>query len=294
MKKTALVSALLVTATSSVYANESMTSLSYRVAGGEIHVGTGLSFEKTKSTDPSDNSKNELKLSVWDFDFTYGVTNELSFGVGFGVPVSTDLTVDGEDAHFKMKGLSDVALKGSYRYLDTDLKADLLFGLNVSGTKKIKTTANGFENDYQTGGHSLEVGSRVAGHMNAFEWSGLVNVKHSLEAKSDDGAIDKTKARTDFKLGFAGQYNFMSTMALGLDATANFNGKEESKTDGTGTKAFTEMMIGMNYKYQMAKDFMLGLRYQTTLEHDLKDLDGNVDEKDVKENAYSFSVSYRF
>lgn len=299
MKRSALLASLLLTTVSTtVFAQERMNSLSYRTEAGEFHFDTGLKFNRTEEKDLA-NDKTEVKTTKWDLGLTYGLTNEFSFGVGFFVPVNTDVTFAGQDSRVEFKGISDIALKSSYRYMNSDIKGDLLVGLNVSKTRKQELAGSTLEVDTMTGGHSLELGTQIAGEMGAFEWATSAKALYNFEKKLEitvpgEEDTDKTKAYVDFNVGVAGQYNLMPTMSLGLNATVNFNGKEESKTDGTGTKAYTDVVLGVNYKYQIVENFMLGVSYQTSLAVDTKDLTGAVDTKDMKESECAFNISYRF
>lgn len=273
-----------------------MNSLSARLVESEI--ATNLSL---KSNELNRNQEEVSHISV-GLGLDYGFSNDLSFGIAFEVPVSTDMKNEGEKEEGKYKGISDINLNANYRYLNTDLKADLLVGINYSGAREIEELSSGAQEfGLNSGGSSLALGTKVTGSNGAVEWSANVGMNYIFEKEykeivSSSEISKKYKSHMDFNLGVAGQYNMMPTLSFGLSADLKMNGKEKNKNNlnASGYKAYNQTTLGANAKYLINPDMMLTLNYGNTLAADVKDLNGTYVYNDYKNSEIGLSFTAKF
>lgn len=360
-RKVLLPLAAIALSTSAFAAEESMTSLGYRVKAGEFHYDLGMEFGKPKyntsevnvASNTAANTEHrsfENSKTTWTNEITYGVSDALSFGLGLDFALTNTmkqtsdvvgttaqvLNQDWTNAEMKNSGLKSVDLNTSYRYLNGEVKADLNFGLSLSGKgKKAAGIYDSANNKYSgvskgnglNGGSEVELGTVISGKMSSFEWSGLLGLKYNLKKKytlvnADFDSNDKNhdvdqeiKSNMDINLGVAAQYDISSAFAVGLSLEALFAPKDETSyaayVGNTTKKNFTEVekshtdiTLGLNLKYNVLTNLMVGVDYSHLFAADVdttkKEVNGSsITNKtgkmtDRKADMFGFNIAYRF
>lgn len=296
MKKIALVSTLIFhTFSTAALAQESLKSLSYRPAKNEFNLQAGVAILGNK-IDLSDISTQEIDTTVVNAELNYGFLDELSFGISLGIPVNTDAKISNQDIEYENKGISDIGLNSSYRYLNSNFKGDLLVGLNISGEKETKIVNGKTEADFKSGNHSLDVGTKVSNTSGDLEVAALAGLKYNLEKKLKDASgITKIKPSLDFNLGAMLQFNILPKISFGFITDVALKGKLKSKDNpNNGQKSYVQVLLGTDLKYLVSEKLMMRLAFDSTLGSDLKDLDGQVSTKDFKESSLSLAAHFNF
>jgi len=319
MQKNLLMALAIGTLSTTAIADEtSMNSLSYRVKANEFHYELGMDFGKSEFLDTetavgattSNNNGYEVKSTKWTNDFSYGITDSFSVGLGLDLVLSSKLTQvsknnAGASAAFdsqaeKNDGLGDIRLNTSYRYMDGAVKADLLAGVAISGKgKKASRYVNATtgknsvsEGNAKSGGSSLQLATQFSGAMDKVEWAAVVAADYKMKAKNTMVNGDETttantdyevvsKSKLDLALGVTGQYNVTSAVSVGANLLANFVSKDEgtasvfagnaTTTNVTkNTESYTDLTLGAEVKYQVMSNVALGLNYSHLFGADLK------------------------
>lgn len=289
-KKVLLSLAVLSVSTIALAEDSSLKSLSYRVKGNEFHYNLGMEFGTSKFSNSmvdstltgaaatADTVKRsfENKATTWTNDFSYGVTDSFSIGLGLDLALSSKLNQKSESEGSTIftgsstaatnttystldqenNGLGDIRLNTSYRYMNDGIKGDLLAQVSISGKAKRaaineNTTGNYVvsEGDAKSGGSSILVGTQFAGAAGSFEWSTALALNYQMKKKitavggdvTSTGIIldyeQQTKSKLDFALGVAGQYNLTSAFSLGANVALNLVSKEETSYSQFDTAA---------------------------------------------------------
>lgn len=178
--------------------------------------------------------------------FSYGLTDSLSIGLGLDLTLSSKLSQKSESdgptiytgsssavtnttystLDQENNGLGDIRLNTSYRYMNDEIKGDLLAQISISGkAKRASSTENASgnyvasEGDAKSGGSSILLGTQFAGAVGSFEWSTALAMNYQMKKKiivvggdmtSTNAITDyelATKSKLDFVLDLAGQYN---------------------------------------------------------------------------------------
>ena len=371
-KKVLLSLAVLSVSTVTLADDSSLSSLSYRVKANEFHYNLGMEFATLKNNASSVDSlatgaaiasniekeSFESTNTTWTNDFSYGLNDSLSFGLGLDLVLSSKRNQTAGSAGTTIKtgsstteiagktfgnldeknnGLKNIRLNTSYRYLNDTVKADLLGQFTISGKAKRATSNEDVnskyvvsEGDAKTGGSSLQVGTQFSGAMGSFEWATDLGLDYQMKKKITfvGGDVDsankvinyeqETKSKLDFALGVAGQFNLTPEFSLGANLGLDLISKEEStasvinndpadvKTNVTKTyKGYTDITLGLNSKYVVTPNMMLGLNYSHVFG---ADIDGTQSAKQVgspasnntltmtdrKDDRFGFDVSVRF
>ena len=336
--------------------------------GNEFHYNLGMEFGTSKYNDSMVDStltgaavaanivkrSYENKTTTWTNDFTYGLTDTFSIGLGLDLALSSKLSQKSESdgpiiftgsstaatnttystLDQENNGLGDIRLNTSYRYMNDAIKADLLAQVSFSGkAKRAASNENASgnyvvsEGDAKSGGSSILVGTQFAGAVGAFEWATALGLNYQMKKKitvvggditTTNAVVDyeqQTKSKLDFALGVAGQYNLTSAFSLGANVGMNFVSKEEnsySQFDGAATKrdvtvtdkAHTDVTLGVDGKYEVTSNVMIGLNYAHVIG---ADIDGSASVRqsgvttnltttntDRKDDRFGFDVSVRF
>ncbi len=179
----------------------------------------------------------------------------------------------------------------------------------------------------KSGGSSIQVGTQFAGVSGAFEWSTALGLNYQMKKTTtvvggDVSSLNQItdyesqiKSKLDFVLGLDGQFNLNTELSVGAGVAMNFRSKEEisySDFDGNATartnagsnKGFTDITLGLNTKYVVTPNMMLGLNYAHVF---AADVDGTMARTstgtttnytttmaDRKDDRFGFDVSVRF
>lgn len=324
-KKHIITLALFLISTFTYSSIDSINSLSHRATEKEIEYNTGLEFSKIKyitssvdaslvgtaATNNTDHTSYEGNKTKWANNFTYGFTNlfSLCIGLDFDFVNSLITTADSTGAtthapstsiktsttfnalEMKNNGPEDVRIHSSYRYLNNNIKADLLVGIALSSkTKKaeLNYNANNYyvvsKGDAMSGGSSIQIGTTVFGVIETFEWATNIGINYKLkkvgtivggDLNSSNTNLDYDKeinSKMDFKLNFTGQYNinpiFSISPSLGFDYISEedasmsiYGGGTVLKPITTVDSAHTDITIALMGKFQVRDNLLVKLNY---------------------------------
>lgn len=283
-------------------ANENgLSSLSFKVKDNELFSNFNIKSYYFNKIDPQlGNSKVKMNYQAASLNLEYGINDQLSFSAIAELPLRSKMKLNGADFDYKYKGISDIALRANYRFMDEDNKGDFIFGLNYSD-KLEQNSAPPMRVDYNTGGPSLVIASKFSGIDGVKEWSISPGILFNLEKKvvtKDDVSQTRTtstfKPSVTFNIAGEGQYNLLDDLSIGFGGDFKFNGKKESKTSQEGTKAYVSLDLYTYVKYLINPDVMIAVNYFNSIPGDTKNLTGELNSKDAVTRIIGFAVSTKF
>jgi len=301
---------------------DSMNALSYRVKEKEVYYNLGMEFGTSKqdissvlstltgqnAIDSTTHDSYETKKARLMNDFTYGVNDTFSIGLGLDLSLANSTTITDEsygvsartgsissksgtstfnENEVKNNGLEDLRFNSSYRYLTGDLKADLLVGITFSGKSKegsLATLGNKYSSssgDAMSGGSSLQLGTHFASTFSgAFEWAAAVGLDFKMEKKvtvvggdqNISAIIDYEKviqSNMDLNVNLASQYNFTPVFSMG--ASLNIKLAPQEISDATKYAGTATQNVSYSTTDESHTDFKLGIngKYQLMTNVDL-------------------------
>lgn len=169
----------------------------------------------------------------------YAITNEfhIAAGVAYSSQDNESLTSTTTKSSKSTSGIKDPAIGALYRILKQDASGLFLDASIFVSPSLGKAKAS----NVLRGSTLVSAGISLGQNNGNFEYAIVPNLKYYTDEKYE---ADSIKARFDFGLGVATQYDFNDTVSINAGLDLNLPGKQKEKTSGDEQKF--DYALGLN------------------------------------------------